>query len=101
MLPRRDDRCPNQLIRASGAPTLPETRIFGIGPLPLGQIANFDENRHWGGPSEKDRLASWQRRKLAEKAAQVVWDQSLHQFLVAVVDNPVEQERVALSKYGR
>lgn len=50
-------------------------------------------------PSKQYRPLGWERRQFAEQAAKIVGNQSLNQFLVPVVTDPVQQEGIALRKH--
>ncbi len=61
----------------------------------LRNVLNFDENRRRRRPFEQYRPPGGQAGKLAQ-GAEPVRDVSFHQLLIAVVDQPVEEKRVAL-----
>ena len=62
----------------------------------LGSILNFDEYRRRCGPAEQYRPPGGNARKLTQERAESVRDESFHQLLIAVVDEPVKEKCVAL-----
>ena len=64
-------------------------------------VLNLDEYRRRRGLAEQYRPPGGQAGKLAQERAESVWHKSLHQLLVAIVDEPVKEKRVALGEDGR
>ena len=61
---------------------------------------HFDEHGDRRRPAEQDRLTRGQARKVAEKTTQIVWDKLAHESLIAIIDDAVHEEGVALREAG-
>ena len=71
-------------------------RAVGIRELP-----HLHKKRCRCSPAQKNRPSRWETRQFSKEITQPIRGEAFHQILVSVVDNAVQQERVALGENGR
>ena len=82
-------------------PNIPEGWIWRFGLLFLWQVPDLDKYWCGSGPAEQDRSPRRKAGKLTQERPQPIRHKTLHLVLIAIIDEPMEQERVALRENGR